>query len=125
MRKITILIVIIVILGSIYWLLPKIKKDGSDFSYDGNYKSETGYIKITKESGGYGINGQSSWTKDQTTNTGEISGKIIITDGKAQYIQGQCEMDLIFQGKKLTVRETENSICGGLNVTFSGSYTKQ
>jgi len=102
-------------------------KPGSPQPYDGHYAGPNdGYLEVkTNAEGVVTISGQAYWHNDKKVNVGEISGAIVITNGRAFFKDGSCLIDLDFSEDSIIAKEKEGSICGGVNVTFDGKYTKK
>lgn len=101
-----------------------------DGVYSGRYElcqnGVCNYLNVgTTSEGQTSIDGQAYWKGQATTNTGQISGKVLIKDSKAYFDDGSCKIDMVFSGNNLTLKERSGSSCGGLNVTFDGDYIKK
>jgi hypothetical protein len=72
----------------------------------------------------YRVTGFATWHgAGGMVNTGDVDGEVTMTDGRATYRDGDCEMSLTFGAGRLVAED--NLKCGGLNVTFSGEYARQ
>ncbi len=105
----------------------KTKEVTSSQTYDGHYAGPNdSYLDVKTDAAGVvTISGQAYWYSDKTANTGVISGPIAIANGQALYKDGQCLIDLAFTNAAIVAKEQAGSICGGLNVSFDGKYTKE
>lgn len=72
------------------------------------------------------LTGQAYWTGDNpgNTNEGNVNGTISVANSQAEYNEDGCTFNLFFSKDTLTVKN-DNGQCGGANVTFDGTYTKQ
>jgi hypothetical protein len=120
------ILVFILILAGGYLLIFRKSNNTVTNAYDGRYDTDTGNFLIIKTIDGItNISGQASWTGDNTTNMGEINGPIKIFNNQAIYDNDGCVINLKFSHTDLTAKETNPGSCGGLNVTFDGTYIKK
>lgn len=100
-------------------------------NYDGHYencqfKDVCNYIDIkTFPDGKVSVGGQAYWKGSETVNTGSILGSIVVKDQKAYFEDQRCKIDMVFDIGKISLQEKPDSSCGGLNVSFDGTYIKK
>ena len=97
----------------------------------GSYVHEAdvaGLEVIEYPDGTVSLDGYAEWigpggAESGNVNVGEISGRALYSRGRAIYDDGYgCRLDLRFTPGAVTVQE--DGSCGGLNVTFAGSYRR-
>ena len=102
----------------------------------GNYldqKTSTGaeLDVLLREDGQLRIQGDAIWVspaKTDSVHTGDVDGTAKLEGDKAIYVESpdnpdSCRFTLRFTNRTLTVTE-ENMNCGGMNVTFEGTYVR-
>lgn len=91
----------------------------------GTWKSGTGTLILTKTAAGtWRVKGDAlSPTPGGSANLGEVDGTLTRRGGAWQTAADGCELSLWPVGPWLVA--LDNGACGGLNVTFSGLYTRQ
>lgn len=74
--------------------------------------------------------GQSYWqgADPENIHTGAVAAIVNVKNNHASYVDRSdthdgCKIELTFLKKRLDV--TDNNSCGGVNVTFTGEYTKK
>lgn len=97
---------------------------------DGHYEncsnSTCNFIDINTIDNQIFAHGQAYYVYPNGTqaNTGEIRGKIQLHDNQALFNDESCQINMQFDTNSVTLTETKTSVCGGLNVTFNGTYVK-
>ncbi len=78
-------------------------------------------------SGEMRVSGQAYWQGKNSgeVNTGEIAGILAMDSSKGVYKNAECSIDFAFADSQVTLQERNGSVCGGLNVSFDGTYTKK
>lgn len=66
---------------------------------------------------------QASGTTTFRQNSGAFSGTARISDGILTITEGDCKVRLVNLGQQLYV--ADNMMCGGINVSFTGTYKKR
>ena len=100
----------------------------------GMYKWDGG-INITRRGEALQVDGKATWTGgrngagERVVHYGDIGGQMKPVDGRARLIAKEQDSDLACEakftriGKFLVVKDNQH--CGGMNVSFSGVYTKK
>ena len=98
-------------------------------SIKGVYKKADGnsWIDVTELGGNkISVKGQASWegsgVNSGQVNSGVIDGVVILNGNNGVYSQNGCEINLTFVPSGLIAKD--NNQCGGLNVSFTGNYTR-
>lgn len=135
-----VLFIIAIIAGTVYYYnrpevpepastekIQQEEKEGSkEFNtekFEGTYKSPDGaYIVTSTADDEIYVEGEALWANELTTNVGRVKGNILLTDSKGILKDGECEIQIKITERKIT--STDNSKCGGFNVSFSGEYIK-
>jgi hypothetical protein len=89
----------------------------------GNWTTASGdqNLSISKSGSGYRIKGTAIFPA--SGNDGAVDGALKFSGGQWRYSAGGCELGVLFLNKQLLVQD--NLGCGGLNVTFGGSYQRK
>ncbi|MDK9757648.1 hypothetical protein KIV40_20180 [Vibrio sp. D173a] len=103
-------------------------------SFQGHYErynhdqldTETAFIDLTKVgSNKYELSGTSVWVGDSSSglvNFGEIDGVVTLTGNQIDYDVDGCTLQIVLEQDTLVVSKDYG--CGGLNVTFNGTYVR-
>lgn len=81
---------------------------------------------IQQENGDYLVSGSAVWVMDVSAgsvNVGDIYGVFPLEGNRLQYDLNDCQMTLTFTPQALVVSD-DNLMCGGMNVSFNGTYRK-
>lgn len=123
--------------GNYEYVDPEIKTDSKKViekavenqSVTGHYENGEAYIDVEMlEDNLIKFQGEAFWYNafNDVIHTGEIGGVVDFDDGTAVYLAGvqeyDCQVEMIFENNQIQV--SDNKMCGGLNVTFDGTYEK-
>lgn len=94
----------------------------------GVYKSEDTELDITLDTlGSLYIKGfsffQGASAPTGQLHTGEIDGPLEVVGDRGLYSVDGCVINFTFSPNKVSAKD--NNLCGGLNVSFTGDYTKE
>lgn len=94
----------------------------------GRYSSGDAVLTITRGSlGKYSIKGNAIWMGENAefgqVNSGDIEGDIAVRGSNGRYEKDGCTVDIIFSEDTLEAKD--NGRCGGLNVSFTGTYARE
>ncbi|EGR1564715.1 hypothetical protein D6L41_25050 [Vibrio alginolyticus] len=88
--------------------------------------TDTAFIDLTKVgSNTYELSGTSVWVGDSSSglvNFGEIDGVVTLKGNQIDYDVDGCTLQILFEQDTLIV--SKDNGCGGLNVTFNGTYVR-
>ncbi|PQJ55532.1 hypothetical protein BTO01_22960 [Vibrio jasicida] len=88
--------------------------------------TDTAFIDLTKVgSNTYELSGTSVWVGDSSSglvNFGEIDGVVTLKGNQIDYDVDGCTLQVLFDQDTLVV--SKDNGCGGLNVTFNGTYVR-
>ncbi len=88
--------------------------------------TDTAFIDLTKVgSNTYELSGTSVWVGDSSSglvNFGEIDGVVTLKGNQIDYDVDGCTLQILLDQDTLVV--SKDNGCGGLNVTFNGTYVR-
>lgn len=88
--------------------------------------TDTAFIDLTKvDSNTYELSGTSVWVGDPSSglvNLGEIAGVVRLKGNQIDYGVDGCTLKIVLDQDTLVVSKDKG--CGGLNVSFNGTYLK-
>ncbi|EMH3447839.1 hypothetical protein V6H34_005037 [Vibrio harveyi] len=88
--------------------------------------TDTAFIDLTKlGSNIYELSGTSVWVGDSSSslvNFGEIDGIVTLKGNQIDYDVDGCTLQILLEQDTLVV--SKDNGCGGLNVTFNGTYVR-
>ena len=94
--------------------------------YNDQLDTNSAFIDLTKVgSSTYELSGTSVWVGDSSSglvNLGEIDGVVTLTGNQIDYDVDGCTLQIILDQNRLVV--SEDNGCGGLNVSFNGTYRR-
>ncbi len=95
---------------------------------NGHLDSDSAHINIVKQGmNEYSISGSALWIISASTgsaNVGEIRGVFPLKNGTIRYDIDNCNLLITFTDKALVVSD-DNLMCGGMNISFNGTYIKR
>ncbi|MER2498979.1 hypothetical protein ABS858_23175 [Vibrio neptunius] len=103
-------------------------------SFEGHYEryhndqldTDTAFIDLTKaDSNTYELSGTSVWVGDSSSglvNFGEIDGVATLKGNQIDYDADGCTLRILLDQETLVV--SQDNGCGGLNVSFNGTYLR-
>ena len=88
--------------------------------------ADTAFIDLTMVgSNTYELSGTSVWVGDSSSglvNFGEIDGVVMLKGNQIDYDVDGCTLQILLEQDTLVV--SKDNGCGGLNVTFNGTYVR-
>ncbi|QTD44182.1 lysozyme inhibitor LprI family protein [Ottowia testudinis] len=85
--------------------------------------SDDELLLVGLSGGEIAVSGAASWVGGDTANSGEMRGIARVVDGQAHFDGGGCTAMWRLRSAQLEV--TQESGCGGLNVSFQGVYRRR
>lgn len=111
-------------------LSPQVKFDASTRAWRGEWTYGNNGIEFTEDKlpGNLNVTGNATWIGlNDNVHVGEIDGRYEPKNGVINYSDGEdefdCKITMRLLGSYLIV--ADNLKCGGVNVTFSGIYTRK
>lgn len=93
-------------------------------AYVGTWGEGESTLTITQKDGGLHVEGESYWhgANPGQIHIGEVNGPLTLDGDEARYSKDGCTLTAQIRGTALWVEDDKR--CGGVNVTFDGTYTR-